>query len=186
VPVVHEIVPPRRPMVLTVCPPLVGRSQTAARMQHDRVPRQAPLAVTDELPANSKGKHNRNILKDLLAQRRPLLSSFTSPGTNSRDNLAGKRHNARILRGDPRPWQCAPRPGDALHASRRSAPSATKNVQPSHAVDSRREEGAEGAGRHVNEREQCERLSRTLRGRGQLSKSFHRSLWSQVGWHEGK
>jgi len=165
-------------MVLKVFPPLVGRSQTAARMQHDGVPRQAPLAVTEDLTANSEGKHNRNILRDLLAQRRPLLASSTSPGTNTRDNQAGKRHNARTLTVDPSPCLCAARPGDAPHASGRSAPPATKKVQPAHAADARREEGAEGAGRHVDEREQCERQSRTLRGRGQLSKSGHRSLWS--------
>jgi len=127
-----------------------------------------------------------NILRDLLAQRRQPMASSTSPATDTRDNLAEKRHDARTLRVAPSPWQCAARPGDALHNSRRSAPPATKNVQPSPDADARLEEGAEGAGRHVDEREQCERPSRTLRCRGQLSKSCHRSLWSQVGWREGK
>jgi len=186
VPFLDGIVPPRRPVVLKVYPPLLGRSQTAVRMHHHGVPPRAPLTVTDDLPTNIEGKHKRNNLRDLLAQRRPLWASSTSPGTSTRDNLAEKRHNARTLRVSLSPWQCAARPGHALHASRRSAPPATKKVQPSHAADARCKEGAEGAGRHVDEREQCERQSRTLRGSGQLSESCHRSLWSQVGWCEGK
>ena len=180
VPVVDSIVPARRPVVLKVFPQLVRRSQTAAPMQQDGVPRQAPLAFTDDLSSSSQGKHNRNNLRDLLAQRGPLLASSTSPGNITHDILAGKRHNARTVRVNPSPWQCAASPGDALHAFRRSALPVTKKVQPAHAADASREDGAEGAGQHVDEREKCESQSRTLRGRCQLSKSCHRSLWSQV------
>jgi len=185
VPVLDCIVFPRGPVALKVCLPLVGCSQTAARMQPDGVSWKALLAITDDLPANSQRKHIRFFWETFSQKRRPLSASSISRGTNNRDGLTKKRRNPRTPSVDLGPWQCGTPLRDALHASCRSAPPAAEAVQPDPQDSSRREEGGEAGGRHDDRCEERRSDVRTLRVRRQESKSCHRSRWSQVGWREG-